>query len=64
MVMVTLLTGAGAEGVAVGVDVGVDVGVGVGGIEYSCKLAVLPDTVAYWGKSQQVPVLPGLLMIQ
>ena len=45
--MMTFVTGAGADGVEVAVNVGVGEGVGVGGIEYSCKLAVLPDTVAY-----------------
>ena len=47
---VTAEVGVGLDvcvGVAVVVDVAV--GVGVGGIEYSCKLAVFPLTVAYCG---------------
>ena len=46
MAIVGLLTEAGMESVGVAVGVGVDEGVGVGGMEYSCKLAVLPETVA------------------
>lgn len=53
--MVTLVTGAGADGVAVAVAVGVGEGVGVGGTGYSGRLEVLPLTVAYSPQSQQVP---------
>lgn len=62
---VTVAGGAGVN-VAVGVEVAVDVavGVGVGGMAYSVSPAVFPLTVAYSSQSQQVPDLPGLLMIQ